>query len=509
MKKELLLLFILVIGAPLRGQVHLPITADDNTVVLDHFDSASIGETVGTTNYTDGLSGLSKAIDFLNSGNFVIYSNNADLTYKGTVEMWINISSYNKGLLNINWFKSYSSPSSGHVIHLGIDSEGKIGLSGWSGIVENSFKSNEAVPLNIWTHIAVSWGDSTKIYINGKKDLSSPLLFRPAVSSGNSIYIPYWGNKIGYIDELHISKIQRTDEEIKTRVITKITSANPTISDSNTLILDHFNSVSNGETVGTTNYIDGLTGLDKVIDFSSAGNYNIYPVNANITNAGTVEMWAYLNSYNKGLLTINWSKYYSSPSGGYVFHLGVDSNGNIKLSGWSSVVNNDFISKSAVPLNSWTHIAVSWGDSTKIYINGVADTVSVLPFRPSVYSGNYLYLPYWGSQIGYIDELHVSKVQRTNSEIASRVAPYNTNTGINKFTINNNTKIYPNPVTENLTIESDEDIQSIELINLSGQIVKKYGKQNIISLLNIQSGTYIIKINFSNNRSFTKHIIKN
>ena len=66
MKKELLLLFILVIGAPLRGQVHLPITADDNTVVLDHFDSASIGETVGTTNYTDGISGLSKAIDFLN-----------------------------------------------------------------------------------------------------------------------------------------------------------------------------------------------------------------------------------------------------------------------------------------------------------------------------------------------------------------------------------------------------------------------------------------------------------
>ena len=224
--RQILLLFLLfVVGNQLWGQVK-PILADDKTVVLDHFDSASSGETVGSINYVSGLNGLDKAIDFSSTSGYVIYSVNANLTYTGTVEMWIYIRSYNINLLNINWLKSYSYPSSGHVFHLRLDAQGKVNLGGWSSVVDNSFISNSALPLNTWTHLALSWGDSTKIYINGKPDLVTAIPFRPAISmSTNYAYLPYWGGDIGNVDEFQISNVQRTNEEIASHVLAKDTVA--------------------------------------------------------------------------------------------------------------------------------------------------------------------------------------------------------------------------------------------------------------------------------------------
>ena len=225
MKRMILLLLLFAIGNQLWGQVK-PIVADDKTVVLDHFDSASSGETIGSISYVTGLMGLDKAINFSSTSDYVIYSVNADLTYAGTVEMWVNIKNYSISLLNINWFKSYSYPSSGHVFHLRLDAQGKVNLNGWSSIVDNSFISNSAIPLNTWTHLALSWGNTTKIYINGKPDLVSSLPFRPAISmSTNYAYLPYWGGDIGNVDEFQISNVQRTDDEIASRVLIKDTVA--------------------------------------------------------------------------------------------------------------------------------------------------------------------------------------------------------------------------------------------------------------------------------------------
>lgn len=199
------------------------------------------------------------------------------------------------------------------------------------------------------------------------------------------------------------------------------------IADANTLVLDHFDQATTGEAVGTINYTDGLEGLGKAVDFSAGSSYIIYPVNKYMVNAGTVEMWVNLKELNKGLLTINLSKRYTAPSGGYVFHLGIDAAGKVNLSGWSTIVNNAFQSNKTLKLNTWTHIAVSWGDSTKIYINGIPDVVSPLPFRPAV-DGGYAYVPYWGNSFGYMDDLHISNVKRTDAEIASRVEGF---TGLN------------------------------------------------------------------------------
>lgn len=219
MKKYLYLLFVFIQFANVIYAQISPVTADANTVILDHFDNSVIGEARGCAlSYSDSQNGLSNAIDFSGGGSYVMYAETVNLSAQGTVEMWIKLSSYNKGLLNINWFNSSSYPSSGHVFHLRIDDSGKVSLGGW-GNPSNSFTGNSVVSLNKWTHIAVSWGDSTKIYINGKVDLVSSLWFRPAVyMSTNYIYLPYWGESCGYIDELHISSVQRTNAEIASRV---------------------------------------------------------------------------------------------------------------------------------------------------------------------------------------------------------------------------------------------------------------------------------------------------
>ncbi len=221
MKQIVLMCFMFVVGNQLWSQIR-PIVADDNTVVLDHFNSSSSGETVGSISYVSGLGGLDKAIDFSTAGKYVIYPAKANLTYAGTVEMWVNIKSYDIMLLNINWNKAYSYPSAGHVFHLRLNAQGKINLSGWSSIVDNSFVSNSSIPLNTWTHLAISWGDSTKMYINGKPDMISALAFRPAIyMTTNYAYLPYWGGALGYVDEFHISKVQRTNAEIASRVPAK------------------------------------------------------------------------------------------------------------------------------------------------------------------------------------------------------------------------------------------------------------------------------------------------
>lgn len=204
---------------PFTPKSAMPVKADLNTVILDHFDLATSGEIVGTTNYVQGLKGLDKAVDFSSTGNYLIYAKPVNLESTGTIEMWVNLKNYNTGLLNINWNHVYSSPSAGHVLHLQIDSVGKIGLTDWGWSLSNSFSSKSRIALNTWTHIAISWGDSTKIYINGKPDMVSATHFWPAITQSQAyFYLPYWGNNSGYIDEFHVSKVQRTDAEIASRV---------------------------------------------------------------------------------------------------------------------------------------------------------------------------------------------------------------------------------------------------------------------------------------------------
>lgn len=78
---------------------------------------------------------------------------------------------------------------------------------------------------------------------------------------------------------------------------------------------------------------------------------------------------------------------------------------------------------------------------------------------------------------------------------------------INETELNNKIKVYPNPVTDNLFIETTEKDLTFRLININGQVVKTgqvLNQKEQIDFTVLPKGTYILKLD--NNK--THKIIK-
>ena len=68
--------------------------------------------------------------------------------------------------------------------------------------------------------------------------------------------------------------------------------------------------------------------------------------------------------------------------------------------------------------------------------------------------------------------------------------------------------VYPNPVKDNLKIESDKNLQKLEIYNLEGKIFKSVNQGcNSIDVNNLNCGIYFLKV-YTENRIFIERIIK-
>ncbi len=87
-------------------------------------------------------------------------------------------------------------------------------------------------------------------------------------------------------------------------------------------------------------------------------------------------------------------------------------------------------------------------------------------------------------------------------------------TGLNKKAFDNvlaNVSVYPNPSKSNkINIETETELDKIQLVNINGQLVQKidYPKadQKLYTLENLKQGVYFLKL-YSNEKSITKKII--
>ena len=70
--------------------------------------------------------------------------------------------------------------------------------------------------------------------------------------------------------------------------------------------------------------------------------------------------------------------------------------------------------------------------------------------------------------------------------------------------------IYPNPVKNTLNINTEHKVVEINLVNIQGQVIKNIKANNIttIDVSDITEGIYILQLNFENNHTITKKIIK-
>ena len=175
---------------------------DANTVVLDHLDGSTNGTSYGTLNYTAGVA--NQAGKF-NSNNYIKYPC-AWSGVAGTIEMWVYLRTWGIRLMDLQWNNAPSPPPAGYVGCLTVTSEGKLYFNAWPS---GAITSNSTVPLNIWTHVAATWGTGLKLYINGVLDYQTTA---DAYAEGPEwAYMPHWGAGTSGpdLDEVRISSIAR------------------------------------------------------------------------------------------------------------------------------------------------------------------------------------------------------------------------------------------------------------------------------------------------------------
>lgn len=185
---------------------------DANTVLLDHFNGTTgANYTGGSPTYVSSVPGLNLAIN-LTSGTYLRYNFTSwdSKNLGGTEELWVHPNTYNKTLITLQWNNTSSPPSAGYIGAFYINSAGKLATSEWDS---GALVGNASLPLNQWSHVAFTWGPSgSNLYINGQLDAHTATNLYPHMLSTTYAYINDWGSpNLGYIDELRISKIARTE----------------------------------------------------------------------------------------------------------------------------------------------------------------------------------------------------------------------------------------------------------------------------------------------------------
>ena len=215
----------------------------------------------------------------------------------------------------------------------------------------------------------------------------------------------------------------------------------PYTPDANTVLIDHFDGATTASILAyretgaacgsakpsatpSSSYVAGAGGFGQALGLTppvgepdGSSTYLLYPGGQLLSQAnGTIEFWVYLTSYGSNLTLVSQGPYPGSCAG-WTFGMIVTASGVLQASAWDAF--NLDSGANTVPLNTWTHVAASWGSAgAKLYINGVqvgSDTNTGMP--ASGFSGSVM-LNY-SAHVGIlIDELRISNIQRTSFNYA-------------------------------------------------------------------------------------------
>ena len=198
----------------------MPYETDPNTALLDHFNGTTVGTAFGSPGFEKSLPAYGQAINLVES-TYVKYTFLGWAEHQGTIEMWVKLRRAPCVLLILDWLDVTSRPEWGFVGSLSLNQEGKLDWSPWNGVGDSAIVGKTAIPLNQWAHIALTWGaEGTKLYVNGVVDTSASANDWACFSSPTYAYLNYWGiGDLGYVDELRISNVARTSEEIRAQAV--------------------------------------------------------------------------------------------------------------------------------------------------------------------------------------------------------------------------------------------------------------------------------------------------
>ena len=150
---------------------------------------------------------------------------------------------------------------------------------------------------------------------------------------------------------------------------------------------------------------------------------------------------------------------------------------NRNTSQWSATNEAWRFSPNGLP----NYIVSWWQNLTQISPVGVSTpSMTVCPISTTTYTAEVVYNGCSGTQV----------------TISDTVTVYTGFMGINENLINNSTAIYPNPATDNITIETPQQ-STIEISNIQGQLIKTLVASSIktnIDVSALPSGVYVVQV---------------
>ena len=380
----------------------------------------------------------------------IVDDNSLDINGSISLSAWIfptNIANKD-GILA----KRTSTENSGDWV-LRFTSSAKLKLLIWDGDASNgSTSSNSSIPVNTWTHIALTHNNSTnttKFYINGLLDATSTSLSKNLAGNNSNAYIGWDGQQgdkffTGMIDEIRLWDDIRTQTEIKANMHTELSG-----SESNLVAYYNFNDGSGTTSTDlTSNSNDGtLTNMDAssvwvsntlfaqdyALDFDGTNDQIqiAYNSSLDVLDQVTIEAWV------KPSRT-DWQTIWMKGTYGYGLALTGSSTScqsSLKLAFWDQAACASAILSTGTYINNeWNHVALTVIDNGSnltvyFYINGVKDGPHTSS-QTAISNGGGSSVAYISRQgvgcncnfmDGAIDELRVWNDVRTQAEIKANM----------------------------------------------------------------------------------------
>lgn len=160
--------------------------------------------------------------------------------------------------------------------------------------------------------------------------------------------------------------------------------------------------------------------------------------------------------------------------------------------------------------NNWVNYVTTYqpDGTAKIYINGVLFAFAIKPGWNTTNTSFKIGRNVLGTNMSdlLVDDLKIFNRVLTQTEITNLYS-FNSTLSSQNFNMKSlKASIYPNPTSNNFTIEMENDVKSIEIYSLQGQKVLTTTNKNV-NVSNLSKGIYLIRIEDVDNAVATQKLI--